>query len=58
MQTVKIIETFTGGPDGRRPFRAGDVVEISDADAKLYIAKGHARAVEEDAPKPKKDAKP
>lgn len=46
MPRVRIIQTFTGGPDGRRPFVAGDEVELSDGDAKLYVAKGHAVAIE------------
>lgn len=57
MKTVRVRETFTGGPDGRRPFRAGDVVEISDADAELYAKKGHVEVLDEPPPKPKKDAK-
>jgi len=42
MRSVRIVETFTGGPDGRQPFTAGQTVNLPEAEAALYVAKGHA----------------
>ena len=47
MKTILVREAFDAYPNGKkRSFAAGDEVEVSDADADLYVAKGHARLQE------------
>ena len=47
--TVRILESFTGYPDGtdasRRLFRAGETPDLPDAFGELIVAKGHAEVL-------------
>ncbi len=47
MKTVRITESFTGYPAGKkRSFRAGEEVELANDFADTIVGKGHGREIE------------
>ncbi|HVI28855.1 hypothetical protein [Hansschlegelia sp.] len=55
MKTVRITESFTGYPAGKkRSFTAGEEVQVANDFAELIVGKGHAKEIEgSPAPTPK-----
>ena len=59
MKTVRITESFTGYPAGKkRDFTAGEEVELANDFADIIVGKGHAREIEAPAAPAGKPAKP
>ena len=55
---IKLLISRGGMVDGRyRSYQPGDVVDVSDDEAKRLIVKGRAEAIEAPAPKPKRAKK-